>query len=620
MKVYDRYQGSNVELPDTVESGRYRLLAPCLLNDVISLNTGDILWDAGTQRCGLSGQQNIRSFVGVATLQIKAEGLIDEAVAAIVAQTQTQTQTQAEVLPSPVMPAKLEEFAEMTVLEQSLKELLDAGHLQVIAQRPRMDMRYDTEVLAISRVRRLAPDALTHLAAHSEDWHRRQLTGVVPARLKALVSEDDLAIYENVVFVRLIDQLQEVLSNHLREIAVLLAKQGEAKELAGAQQLNRRLRDALCTLWGKSFADNPDAGAAAKDTYDELKKMLGKVHQLKHSALYAAVPSTRKIPIALRNTNILQHDPHYRHLRAIWLLAYSNLAREMEAPQKKYEIARDKGDRYAKYVELLVRHALAASVIFTWDDAGRGTTFGPWRLSLTSKHGDCFLELSKNGQQIALFGFVAGWRGSMDWAQQREDLYVFFSHPGLSVESVDAAESGGDSVLHPLQFYAVERVRFAVEQWLLKHLLGGYPFMVAPIPGDLYSEMTSCQIKGIESRGNGVAFTAPLQLSSQTAIEKLIDSSAANPETKERLRDAMKRASLLGRCRVCGEVLAPSAFLTSEHGFKAECRCGHTWSLKMIHRRPTEAEFKVDNISQKFADIGCRQLILQWHAAEKRSR
>jgi hypothetical protein len=614
MKVYDRYQGSNVELPDTVEPGRYRLLAPCLLNDVISLNAGDILWDAGSQRCGLSGQQNIRSFASVAAAQIEAEDLIDEAVAAII------TQTQAEILPSPVMPAKLEEFAEMTVLEQSLKELLDAGHLQTIAQRPRMDMRYDTEVLAISRVRRLAPDALTHLAAHSEDWHRRQLTGVVPARLKALVSEDEFAIYENVVFVRLVDRLQVLLSKHLRAIAILLAKQGEAKGLSDAQQLNRRLRDALCTLWGKSFADNPDAGAAAKDTFDVLKKMLGKVRQLKQSALYGAVPSTRKIPIALRNTNILQHDPHYRHLRATWLLAHSNLALEVESPQKKYEIARDKGDRYAKYVELLLRHALAASVIFTWDDAGRGATFGPWRLSLTSEHGDCFLELSKNGQQIALFGFVAGWRGSMDWAQQREDLYVFFSHPDLSVESVDAAEPGGDSVLHPLQFYAVERVRFAVEQWLLKHLLGGYPFTVAPIPSELYSEMMSCQIKGIEGIGKGIAFTTPLQQSSQAAIEKMIGSSAANPETKERLRDAMKRASLLGRCRVCGEVLAPSAFRTSDHGFKAECRCGHTWSLKMVNRRPTEATFKVGNITQKFSDVGCRQVILQWPAAEKKSR
>lgn len=614
MKVYDRYQGANVELPDTVEPGRYRLLAPCLLNDVISLNTGDILWDAGTQRCGLSGQQIVRSFAGVAAARMGAEVVIDEAVAAIIVQTQV------EVLPSPVMPAKLEEFVEMTVLERSLKELLDAGHLQMIAQRPRMDMRYDTEVLAISRVRRLAPDALTHLAAHSEDWHRRQLTGVVPARLKALISEDDLAIYENLVFVRLIDRLAVVLGKRISKIAGILKKFNKAKELSSSQQLDRRLRDALCTLWGKSFADNPDAGAAAKDTFDELKKMLGKVRQLKHSALYGAVPSTRKIPLALRNTNILQHDPHYRHLRAIWLLAHSNLSLEAETPQKKYEIARDKGDRYAKYVELLVRHALAASAIFTWDDTRRSATFGPWRLSLTSEHGDCVLDLSKSGQPIALIHFVAGWRGSMDWVQQREDFYVFFSHASLPVESVDVGAPGGDSVLNPDEFYVVERVRLALEQWLLKHLLGGYPFTVAPIPSDLYSEMMSCQIKGIEGIGKGVAFIAPLQQSSQAAIEKLIGLSAANPETKERLRDAMKLASLLGQCRVCGEVLAPSAFRTSDHGFKAECRCGHIWSLKMVNRRPTEAAFKVGNISQKFSDIGCSQLILHWPAAEKKSR
>ena len=47
MKVWDRHAGQEVELPATVESGRFEVLAPCVLNGHTSLDIGDILWGDG---------------------------------------------------------------------------------------------------------------------------------------------------------------------------------------------------------------------------------------------------------------------------------------------------------------------------------------------------------------------------------------------------------------------------------------------------------------------------------------------------------------------------------------------------------------------------------------------
>lgn len=611
MNVHDRYQNASVVLPEVVEPGRYRLLAPSILNGQISLVAGDSLWDDGTRRCNLSTDQVSRSFAqdGRERQGSSPEGLIDEAVAAVV------VQMQAGSLPSPVMPSQLEKLVELSGLEIALQKLLDAGHLQTIAQRPRLDMRYESEVLAVSKARNLAPDALTRLASHSEDWHRRTITGIVPSKLSALVSEDEYAIYENIVFARLIDRLGVLLGKRISDVSTLLGKHDEAKELSDAQQLDRRLRVAICTLWGQSFADNPEVGSTARDTFAQLKKLLGKIRQLQKSDLYQAIPESLRVPIALRNTNILQHDPHYQHLRPIWLLAHSDVSRELKTPLQKFNAARVKGDRYADYVELLVRHALTESEMVDWDDAKRWAAVGPWTIQLNTLAGECLLELRDGQHRVSELRFVAGWRGSRHWSEQREDLYVLYCHDDFSIEGATApGDPGADSVLHPFQFYVVERVRLAIERWLLKRVLSTYPFKVDPIPSSLLSTISVVEDPGIVAVGNGVKFISPLQSKSMASIESAIVAGAANRDTKKRLFDSLRLSSFIGKCRVCGASLHPSGFHSSGNGFRAHCSCGHRWMLRTLPDQSFQVESRLGSESRSFAEVGCRELSIHWRA------
>jgi hypothetical protein len=215
MKVWDRYAGAEAELPNIVEPGRFQALARCTLNGHASLKEGDILWGDGNVRCALSGDGADRTFAVPASGPAggSPNPLIDEAVGAVTDQLAVGE------LPSPIMPSQLEKHVDLLDFERMLADLLDAGHLQSISQRPRLDMRYDAEVLPVSRARRLSADALTTLASNSRDWSRRRITGIVPARLKALVSEDEHAIYENVVFARLVDRVLALLRARIYEVS-----------------------------------------------------------------------------------------------------------------------------------------------------------------------------------------------------------------------------------------------------------------------------------------------------------------------------------------------------------------------------------------------------------------
>lgn len=607
MKVWDRYSGAEAELPDIVEPGRFQVLAPCTLNGHALMKKDDILWGDGNVRCALTGDRADRTFELTANEPAggSPNSLIDEAVGAVT------DQIEAGGLPSPIMPSQLEKHVELLDFERLLTDLLDAGHLQSISQRPRLDMRYDVEVLPVSRARRLSADALTTLAANSRDWSRRRMTGIVPARLRSLVSEDEHAIYENVVFARLVDRVLTLLRWRIRDVLQLLEKHQKAKQLSDAQQLDRRLRQDICTLWGQSFADNPEAGTRAHETYEALMRLQGKVKQLQHKGLYTQVPRKLNLPIALKNTNILQHDPRYRHLRPIWLLAHSGADREIKTPHQKFEAAKEAGERYASYVELLVRRALSASALVNWNETAQATAFGPWELRLAGQKGHCYLELVDGGTPVDRLTMVAGWHGRLDWADQRDNYYVFFCHDSEPTDN----GVGDASVLHPLQFYSVERVRLAIEKWMLKQVLSLYPFLVSPMPKDLQSAILISAGTKVRKASHGVRIYEPLMPDVLLQVEATIRRSAANELTKQKLLASLNLAHMLGTCRVCGHGNHPSAFQGSEHGFRADCgNCGAQWTLRALDGKPVQAEYRTGRKARPFAEVGCRQLTITWSA------
>ena len=116
MKVFDRYVGVDVELPAEVDPGRYRLLAPVCLNGSILLQAGDKLWSDGSSRCLLTGSlsdEQVRSFRMPSAEQDEQapSSVIDEAVLAVA--EQVGSMSPGDSLPSPVMPTKLGELAQI---------------------------------------------------------------------------------------------------------------------------------------------------------------------------------------------------------------------------------------------------------------------------------------------------------------------------------------------------------------------------------------------------------------------------------------------------------------------------------------------------------------------------
>lgn len=612
MKVFDRYVGADVELPAEVDPGRYRLLLPVCLNGSILLQAGDKLWSDGSSRCLLTGSlsdEQVRSFRMPAAEQDDQtpSSVIDAAVLAVA--EQLESMKPGGSLPSPVMPTKLGELAQMYPLEQLLEVTLWAGHLQTIAKRPRMDMRYDTEILPVSRVQRMAADAVTRLASHSEDWVRREITGVVPGRLKAEISQDELVIYENIVFARLLDRLSKTLRKRLRDLDALLSKQAEAGKLENAQHLDHRLRHDLCELWGRSFADQPGNGKSVRVTRDQINALLGKVTQLQRSMVVQTISPMQHVPLTLRSTNILQHDPHYRHLRPLWLLAHSSLLQQACSPQDWLNDQRQRAQRYSAYVGLLLRHALHASKMVDPQGDGVSWRFGPSTLTLRDERGDWTLQLRTGTGSVEQLTVVPAWRGCRDWEGQKLDRCVLFCHPDEA--GVDDSETGSDSVVNPLQFYGVERMRQAVERWLLVQLLTRYPFHVKNVPAALANDCKIAAPDFIKVEGRSLSIVGAPDEQVRAKLREIMLVSKISQETIHAITDALDQARLLIRCRLCGHSVSSNDFKKSAHGFKASCGCGHTWTFQRSGDGSLQAAYRLGPQQRPFSEVGGRELLIE---------
>ena len=175
MRVFDRYEGREVDLPIQIAPGRYRLLKSAVFNGDIPLLAGSTLLQDGRAVCQVGNHSGSFDVIEPNESLAVTRDLLVPALAKI-----AQKVRDGEKDVSPLIPASVGELAELSDLEKVLRERIN--HLREINQRPRMSMHYQPEVSPLSRARKVSPGAITYLARHSEDWYRRTLSGIQPRR------------------------------------------------------------------------------------------------------------------------------------------------------------------------------------------------------------------------------------------------------------------------------------------------------------------------------------------------------------------------------------------------------------------------------------------------------
>jgi Protein kinase domain len=427
---------------------------------------------------------------------------------------------------SPLAPGTTER-AELQPLEREM--IARITHLEAVFRRPRMLLRTEVEHMPVERARRMPARSSRYLAAHSEDWERRTLRSVRPKRLLANVTEDDLAIYENRVAVRLVEQLLRYLTRRLDELRRLEQFFIEADELQRQAQGSYWRARRVFTLIGESFNASGNQRRAAL-TRRALLSVRWRLLSLLDSPLYAAIPANAAVQRSLRSTNIFANDERYRHVATLWRAWVQHDWRPTPDPREILDTAQALCQNYEAYCGLLIARALSedgfspstigfptrgapplelrgylGDVALSWGHDGvfslslRGTTgalrFVPLAANLTSNATtlrtavESVLERPDGKPRPR-----SAWRATHSpTTAQASDLTIVL-YPGASFERAalppglarHAYSLGNDRFpgeprsvgflpVSPLEVDSLERVGRAIRWWLFDHVFMAYP-------------------------------------------------------------------------------------------------------------------------------------------------
>lgn len=258
---------------------------------------------------------------------------------------------------TPPVAQKLAERASPLPLDLAIIQTLQ--HLQHVCQRPRLHLRVEEERMPVSRARRTPVRAVAELVSHPGDWEHRTLRSIQPSRVLARQSEDEWNLYENRVAARLVDHLLSYTARRLEELRrikeILDATRDHGEEI---RQTSFRRANRIAALWSDTLESKAQEDLLQFATRLELVQR--DLQALLASPLYQKVPARHSVAIALKPTNILVNDPHYRKVAALWRAWVKHGHRQPETRQQRSDRRQREGAAWDRFVLHLVIRGLAS--------------------------------------------------------------------------------------------------------------------------------------------------------------------------------------------------------------------------------------------------------------------
>ncbi|KEQ17888.1 hypothetical protein [Endozoicomonas numazuensis] len=587
MRVLDRMTGQQLvlnQLPDALTPGRYVALDTLHANNHSEITPGTFIVSDGSEQLSLNGRGFSVNDDSANKTDKDSGYWMKKAIIQIAGHIRTLEINDTEELPTPLLPSSIIDIQYDKLLDL-LDTALNKGHLHSISIRPRIDMKYDSQLMPVSRARKVASNANRHLAAHSECWQKRTLTGVMPKQILGLVSEDEYNLYENQVYARLLDNLQTYLTVRLNDLRALELDLNEFEKIEKSEELYHKLISDICELWGKTFSvdETEEILKTLRSQISTIEAYLRKIKGLKQRGLYKQVPRSARVPSQIHVTNILAHDQHYRHLVGLWqtlieVMSSSNLPAS-EVMNANIELQ----ESYMDYCKLVIIRSLkalgfrlksASEEIFNFE-RGRQEV-------LLKKESYQWLVQSELASLDLHFTPISCRDGHDLQATIDNNKVVIPCIPGKGQQKhPNTWLSGGNRdplFISPEDFYLEERMVVLLKTWLWSGVMQSYGLAIdklcRPFVQYAESETSLFRISGSSS----IKVIAPLSPKKQTELHQALQDTGLSADLQKAVKQSVQYVNFLSSCPDCG---SKGEFTPWERDcFKCDCSsCGNQWSI-----------------------------------------
>lgn len=231
-----------------------------------------------------------------------------------------------------------------------------------ITKNPKSALKYDEEIVAIEKARKVNSNSIRHLAAHTQFIKEVRRDGtVMPSRIMVTEPDIDYGIYENRFIMTLIDRLYVFVRSRLDTIKENI-ESFQKKHFN--YQSNFKLNDTTVDLtFDLTLKDGLDDKALIEYNESLLKRVehLDKlVLSLKGSGFMQLMANQKKIVPPIIKTQIIQKNVDFRNAYLLWLFLdrYNLVEYDVTLKEKDLKIDND-------YIDDIQRLALTSFMTVT---------------------------------------------------------------------------------------------------------------------------------------------------------------------------------------------------------------------------------------------------------------
>ena len=544
MKLRDRISGLNVSFPETLHPWRFELInRESIYNGHTTLRKGDAIIPDGTTDNHLDELAFVFECKEIGPEEMARQELVLEAIKTIAGIINKHN----SILPSPLLPQKMAELSELLPLESILRDIETKGHLHEITRAPRLDMNYQESITQVSRARRIAVSAQRHLASDTSSWQQRTLTGVIPKKILALFSVDDFTIYENRLFARLVDRLENHLVQRLAKVETILNNFLEAQKFDSSDHYHR-VRQSICKIWGETFDEKQTSAQIdiSEHAVETIEGLLRSIRSLKGSELYRSIPRSMRVPDQIHMTNILIHDQHYRHLVTLWEKQLEVSVDSKHSPEDQHKINCQTHDSYIAYVGIVLKRAVRQ---LGGDSSSDTYSLGikqeghEWKVSSKSGKPLVFIPIAYNATET--FNPINNPK------EMRIPVFLNGCYEGFDpIAYLNGKNNHYNFVFTPLDFLVEEKTVTLLKAWFWQNIFDTYGKVIHKIPSKVTQFLAD--IAEFEINGSNVSLLSPLPSHINENLWKILNKNA-NDNLREEFKVVISNLDLLDICQGCGK-------------------------------------------------------------------
>lgn len=211
-----------------------------------------------------------------------------------------------------------------------------------IMKDPKRSIRYEEEVVAVEKAKKVTAETVRHLASHTHLIKEiKKNSDVVPSKVLTTYAEEELAIYENRFIKSLVKRIEIFLERRYEVMKVSLDS-FETDKLNVSNKFLMSGQEVTVSLDISIKNDLTTNVETTKEQYNRLLYIRDMVQSLKGTEFMRALAKAKDVLPPIMKTNIILHNPDFKLCYGLWLYLdkADGISTNVDIKEKSYRLSK----------------------------------------------------------------------------------------------------------------------------------------------------------------------------------------------------------------------------------------------------------------------------------------